>query len=189
MVRAMESPLHATGGITIVDGPLPRRRRGEGRRLRPRRLRGFGPRLRGRTGCPGRAIEKARSRGDVVVIRSRARGGPGMREMLAVTGAIGRRGSTRYPLLTDGRFSGGTTACASATSRPKLSRRPYRLARGRRPHPRGHRRPQLRPAGGRRRAGIPARWAGSRSRGKFTEGVLAKYAKLVHSASTGAYCG
>jgi dihydroxy-acid dehydratase len=49
--------------------------------------------------------------GDVVVIRYEGpKGGPGMREMLAITGAIKGAGLGRdVLLLTDGRFSGGTT--------------------------------------------------------------------------------
>src|SRR5947207_15921783 len=49
--------------------------------------------------------------GDVVVIRWEGpKGGPGMREMLAVTGAIKGAGLGKdVLLLTDGRFSGGTT--------------------------------------------------------------------------------
>src|SRR5439155_24090515 len=49
--------------------------------------------------------------GDVVVIRYEGpKGGPGMREMLAITGAIKRAGLGKDVLLmTDGRFSGGTT--------------------------------------------------------------------------------
>ena len=49
--------------------------------------------------------------GDVVVIRYEGpKGGPGMREMLAVTGAIKGAGLGKdVLLLTDGRFSGGTT--------------------------------------------------------------------------------
>src|SRR3546814_19417358 len=49
--------------------------------------------------------------GDVVVIRYEGpKGGPGMREMLAITGAIKGAGLGKdVLLLTDGRFSGGTT--------------------------------------------------------------------------------
>ena len=49
--------------------------------------------------------------GDVVVIRNEGpKGGPGMREMLAITGAIKGAGLGKdVLLLTDGRFSGGTT--------------------------------------------------------------------------------
>ena len=50
-------------------------------------------------------------KGDVIVIRWEGpKGGPGMREMLAVTGAIKGAGLGKdVLLLTDGRFSGGTT--------------------------------------------------------------------------------
>src|SRR5439155_6408382 len=49
--------------------------------------------------------------GDVVVIRYEGpKGGPGMREMLAITGAIKGAGlGSEVLLITDGRFSGGTT--------------------------------------------------------------------------------
>ena len=60
--------------------------------------------------------------GDVVVIRYEGpQGGPGMREMLSPTGAIMGRGlGDEVALITDGRFSGGTTASSSATSPRKL---------------------------------------------------------------------
>jgi len=56
--------------------------------------------------------------GDVVVIRYEGpRGGPGMREMLAVTGMIKGAGLGKDVLLiTDGRFSGPPPGCASGTS-------------------------------------------------------------------------
>ncbi|HEX2298146.1 MAG TPA: dihydroxy-acid dehydratase, partial [Pseudonocardiaceae bacterium] len=59
------------------------------------------------TGILGNEVQP----GDVVVIRYEGpRGGPGMREMLAVTGAIKGAGlGKEVLLLTDGRFSGGTT--------------------------------------------------------------------------------
>ena len=56
------------------------------------------------------AILSAIEAGDIVVIRYEGpKGGPGMREMLAITGAMkgaGRGGDAA--LITDGRFSGGT---------------------------------------------------------------------------------
>ncbi len=61
--------------------------------------------------------------GEVVVIRYEGpQGGPGMREMLAITGAIKGAGLGRDVLLiTDGRFSGGTTGlCVGHASRQKL---------------------------------------------------------------------
>ena len=70
--------------------------------------RGPGVRRRGR-GHGGRAGERIEP-GDILVIRYEGpKGGPGMREMLAITGAlkgVGRGGDTA--LITDGRFSGGT---------------------------------------------------------------------------------
>ncbi len=66
----------------------------------------------GETGRDGRRSRTARSTaGDVVVIRYEGpKGGPGMREMLAITGAIKGAGLGKdVLLLTDGRFSGGTT--------------------------------------------------------------------------------
>jgi dihydroxy-acid dehydratase len=56
------------------------------------------------------AVQSGRiSEGDVLVIRNEGpRGGPGMREMLAVTAALKGRGYCRVALITDGRFSGGS---------------------------------------------------------------------------------
>ncbi|MCM8815888.1 MAG: dihydroxy-acid dehydratase, partial [Candidatus Omnitrophica bacterium] len=60
--------------------------------------------------CLAAVLEGKIQKGDVVVIRWEGpRGGPGMREMLAVTSAISGKGLGEYvALLTDGRFSGGT---------------------------------------------------------------------------------
>jgi len=62
--------------------------------------------------------------GDVVVIRYEGpKGGPGMREMLGVTGALAGQGlADSVALLTDGRFSGATRGSPSATWRPRRSR-------------------------------------------------------------------
>ena len=72
---------------------------------------GYGPGLRRRTSCDGRAGGWHHYRGDVVVIRYEGpKGGPGMREMLAITAAIKGAGLGKdVMLITDGRFSGGTT--------------------------------------------------------------------------------
>ncbi|MCM8764854.1 MAG: dihydroxy-acid dehydratase, partial [Candidatus Omnitrophica bacterium] len=60
--------------------------------------------------CLAAVLNGKIGKGDVVVIRDEGpRGGPGMREMLAVTSAISGKGLGEYvALLTDGRFSGGT---------------------------------------------------------------------------------
>jgi len=129
--------------------------------------------------------------GDVVVIRYEGpKGGPGMREMLAITGAIKGAGLGKdVLLLTDGRFSGGTTGlCIGHVAPEAVDGGPIAFVKD----------------GDRIRVDIAARsfdllvdeaelearkvgWEPLPAR--YTKGVLAKYAKLVHSASTGAYCG
>ena len=70
-----------------------------------------GPRVRLRRGCDARRHGGQISAGDILVIRYEGpRGGPGMREMLGVTGAIVGAGlSESVALITDGRFSGATS--------------------------------------------------------------------------------
>jgi dihydroxy-acid dehydratase len=129
--------------------------------------------------------------GDVVVIRYEGpKGGPGMREMLAITGAIKGAGLGKDVLLvTDGRFSGGTTGlCVGHVAPEAADGGPMALVRD----------------GDRIRldvtrqtldllvdeAELAARredWAPLPPR--YTRGVLAKYSKLVGSASGGAVCG
>ena len=129
--------------------------------------------------------------GDVVVIRYEGpRGGPGMREMLAITGAIKGAGLGKdVLLLTDGRFSGGTTGlCIGHIAPEAADGGPIALVRD----------------GDRIRVDIAGRtldilvdaaelearradWTPVPP--KFTTGVLGKYAKLVHSAAEGAYLG
>jgi len=128
--------------------------------------------------------------GDVVVIRYEGpKGGPGMREMLAITGMIKGAGLGRDVLLvTDGRFSGGTTGlCVGHVSPEAVDGGPIGLVRD----------------GDRIRIDIPGRTIDllvpdevlDRRRAgfeplppRYTRGVLAKYARLVGSASHGAVC-
>ena len=130
--------------------------------------------------------------GDVVVIRYEGpKGGPGMREMLAITGAIKGAGLGKdVMLITDGRFSGGTTGLCVGHIAPEATEGgPIALVAGRRPdHPRRGQRPA------RPRTSTRASW--QRRRAAWTpaprpvrRGVLAKYAKLVQSAKVGAVCG
>ena len=129
--------------------------------------------------------------GDVVVIRYEGpKGGPGMREMLMITGAIKGAGLGKsILLLTDGRFSGGSTGlCVGHVSPEAVDGGPIAFIKD------GdliridtiartldllvdeaelnERRKNFKP--------IPH---------KFTRGVLAKYCKVVGSASKGAVCG
>ena len=125
----------------------------------------------------------------MVVIRNEGpAGGPGMREMLAVTAALVGQGlGEEVALLTDGRFSGATRGFMAGHVAPEARRgRPDR----RRPR-RRHDHDRRRRAGGmdvelsddeiaapRRRLRVPPP--------AYDHGVLAKYAKLVSSASEGA---
>jgi dihydroxy-acid dehydratase len=128
--------------------------------------------------------------GDVVVIRYEGpKGGPGMREMLMITGAIKGAGLGKSVLLlTDGRFSGGTTGLCVGHIAPEASEGgPIAFVR----------------EGDRIRINTVERTLdllvdeselAKRRVGftplphKYTRGVLAKYAKLVGSASKGAVC-
>ena len=129
--------------------------------------------------------------GDVVVIRYEGpKGGPGMREMLAITGAIKGAGLGKdVLLLTDGRFSGGTTGlCVGHVAPEAVDGGPSpssATATGS-----GSTSPT-----GCSRSLVDAAELESRRDGwaplppKYTTGVLAKYRKLVQSAAVGAVCG
>ena len=127
--------------------------------------------------------------GTVLVIRYEGpKGGPGMREMLAVTGAMKGAGrGADCALVTDGRFSGGTHGfCVGHVAPEAVDGGPIALVRRRRPDRHRRRRPPHRPAG-RRRPSWPAPGrAARRSEPRYTTGVLAKYARLVTGAERGA---
>ena len=128
--------------------------------------------------------------GDVVVIRYEGpKGGPGMREMLMITGAIKGAGlGKKTLLLTDGRFSGGSTGlCVGHVAPEAVDGGPIAFIKD----------------GDRVRIDIPNRRLDllvdpaeleARKVGwkplphKYTRGVLHKYSKLVGSASKGAVC-
>lgn len=192
ILRALDNPIHKTGGITILHGSMAP----EGAVVKSA---GFDADVFEGT---ARVFEREQGalnaldngeihKGDVVVIRYEGpKGGPGMREMLAITGAIKGAGLGKdVLLLTDGRFSGGTTGlCIGHVAPEAVDGGPIAFVKD----------------GDRIRVDIAARSFDllvdqaeleARKEGwkplpaKFTKGVLAKYAKLVHSASTGAYCG
>jgi dihydroxy-acid dehydratase len=111
VVRPLDNPIKATGGLAILRGNLApegcvvklsghERRRHEG----PARV--FESEEDAMAAVVGGTIQ----RGDVIVIRNEGpAGGPGMREMLAVTAALNGVGMGEHvALLTDGRFSGAT---------------------------------------------------------------------------------
>jgi dihydroxy-acid dehydratase len=129
--------------------------------------------------------------GDVVVIRYEGpSGGPGMREMLAVTGAmVGAGLGDSVALVTDGRFSGATRGFCIGHIAPEASRGgPIAAVKD------GDtividvasRTLNVEVAADTVKERLAA-WKGPAPR--YTTGVLAKYAKLVSSASTGAVTG
>ena len=130
------------------------------------------------------------ARGDVLVIRNEGpRGGPGMREMLAVTAAIKGAGLGRdVVLVTDGRFSGATFgACVGHVAPEAFTGGPIGLVRdgdGILLDVPGRRLELAVDAAelARRRA----QW--QRPAPNYTSGALAKYAALVSGADTGAVC-
>ena len=124
--------------------------------------------------------------GDVLVIRYEGpKGGPGMREMLSPTSAlIGKGLGDSVGLLTDGRFSGGTYGMVVGHVAPEalVGGHDRAGARRRLDHDRREEAPAAaeRP---RRRSSRPAARAWKAPAPRYTRGVLAKYAKLVSSAS------
>jgi dihydroxy-acid dehydratase len=112
VVRA-SSPLRSDGGYAILYGNLSP----EGSVLKVgdntfRHFRGPARVFESEEDCFRAVAGREIKRGDVVIIRNEGpRGGPGMREMLAVTGALAGQGLYDHVLcITDGRFSGGTRA-------------------------------------------------------------------------------
>jgi len=129
--------------------------------------------------------------GDVVVIRYEGpRGGPGMREMLAVTGAIMGAGlGESVALMTDGRFSGATRGLMVGHVAPEAAMRgPIAALRdGDMITIDASARSIAVELPDREIAARLDRWTEPRPR--FETGVMAKYARLVSSAATGAVTG
>jgi dihydroxy-acid dehydratase len=111
VVRKLDAPLKPTGGLVILKGNLAPE--GCVVKVAGHNLQNFrGPaRVFNTEEAAFAAVEKSTIKpGDVVVIRYEGpKGGPGMREMLAVTAALVGAGlGDSVALLTDGRFSGAT---------------------------------------------------------------------------------
>jgi dihydroxy-acid dehydratase len=111
VVRPLDNPVKPTGGLAILRGNLAPegsvvKLAGHERRLHSGPAKVFEQEAEAMDAVTHGGIEA----GDVVVIRNEGPvGGPGMREMLAVTGAINGAGlGETVALITDGRFSGAT---------------------------------------------------------------------------------
>jgi dihydroxy-acid dehydratase len=111
VVHPLSDPIHAQGGIAVLQGSLaPNGAVVKVAGIDDLRFDGRARVFDGEAAAMDDILEGRIQPGDVVVIRYEGpKGGPGMREMLAVTGAMkgaGRGGDAA--LVTDGRFSGGT---------------------------------------------------------------------------------
>jgi len=117
VIRSVDNPYHSQGGLAVMFGNLaPDGCVVKQSAVRDEMLRHEGPaRVFDSEEDAGKAImEKKIKKGDVIVIRYEGpKGGPGMREMLTPTSAIaGMKLDAYVALLTDGRFSGGTRGAA-----------------------------------------------------------------------------
>jgi dihydroxy-acid dehydratase len=124
VVRSLERPIKATGGLVILHGSLAPegcvvKVAGHERLTHSGPARVFDSEEQAMAAVTGRRIQP----GDVVVIRYEGpRGGPGMREMLGVTAAIIGEGlGESVALLTDGRFSGATRGLMAGHVAPEAA--------------------------------------------------------------------
>jgi len=191
VIRTFETAYHKEGGIAVLRGNLAP----DGSVVKQGAVDPKAMRLEGRALCFDseeagmEAIMAGKVKpGHMVVIRYEGpRGGPGMREMLSPTSAIVGMGlSTSVGLLTDGRFSGGTKGpCVGHVSPEAAAGGPIGLVRD------GDiividipaRKLELK-VGAEELARRKASWKALAP--KINTGYLARYARMVQSASTGA---
>ena len=191
VIRSLKNPYHAEGGIFILKGNLAP----EGAVVKQSAISKRGARFKGKArvfGSEEEAMDVIMQRkirkGDCVVIRYEGpRGGPGMREMLSPTAAIAGLGlGEGTALITDGRFSGGTRGISVGHISPEaaaggalaivkdgdeivinIAKRTINISLSPRQ--------------------ISERFASwKKPEPKIKEGYLARYAKIVSSASEGA---
>jgi dihydroxy-acid dehydratase len=191
VLHGMGDPIHATGGIAILRGSLAP----DGAVVKTAGMdslvfEGTARVFDGEAGAMAAVTEGRINAGDVIVIRWEGpKGGPGMREMLAVTAAVKGAGlGADVALLTDGRFSGATFGlCVGHVAPEAADLGPIALVA----------------EGDRILLDVPNRtldllvdddtlqrrravWTPQPPR--YERGALAKYARLVSSAAQGAVC-
>ena len=191
VLRALSEPIHKTGGITILTGSLAP----EGAVVKSAGFdsdvfTGTARVFDGERAAMDAVENGSLKAGDVLVIRYEGpKGGPGMREMLAVTGAIKGAGLGKdVLLLTDGRFSGGTTGlCVGHVAPEAVDGGPIAFVRDGDTIVLDVARATL-------DLDVSPEELAARAEGftppesKYPRGVLGKYRKLVGSASKGAVC-
>lgn len=191
VIHPLSDPIHTEGGINILKGTLaPNGAVVKVAGLTKDQLQFEGPArvFDGEDGAMDAIMERSIAPGDVIVIRYEGpKGGPGMREMLAITGALKGAGlGSSVALITDGRFSGGTWGfCIGHVAPEAVDGGPIAFVR----------------EGDRIRIDVPTKaldllvdaaeiekrkvgWAPNPPR--YTTGVLGKFAKLVQGADKGA---
>lgn len=192
IIKPLETPIHKTGGLTILHGTLAP----EGAVVKTAGFdtdifRGTARVFDGERAAMDALEDGHVQAGDVVVIRYEGpKGGPGMREMLAITAAIKGAGLGKdVLLLTDGRFSGGTTGlCVGHVAPEAVDAGPIAFVQDGDIIELDVQKRSL-------NVEIAADELARRQVGweplppKYTSGVLAKYRKLVSSAAQGAVTG
>jgi len=193
IIRSLDTPIHATGGLTILEGSLaPEGAVVKSAGFDESTFTGTARVFDGERDAMDALEDGTIGPGDVVVIRYEGpKGGPGMREMLAITGANKGAGLGKDVLLiTDGRFSGGTTGlCVGHIAPEAVDGGPIALLRN------GDQ-ITLDVANGRLDVDVTPEELESRRTGwvpleppaRARRGVLAKYVKTVQSANIGAIC-
>ena len=191
VVRPVKDPFKADGGLAVLRGNLaPKGAVVKTPGIETLRFTGRARVFEREEDCFDAVTAGRVSKGDALIIRYEGpKGGPGMREMLAVTAAIKGAGlGKEVALITDGRFSGATFgACVAHVAPEAYEGGPIALVAD------GdevvldipERRLELKVDDaelGRRRAG----W--KRPQPNYTSGALAKYAALVSGAERGAVC-
>ena len=191
VVHPLSDPIHEEGGINILSGSLaPKGSVVKVAGLTKDQMQFEGPArvFDGEDGAMDAIMTGSINHGDVIVIRYEGpKGGPGMREMLAITGALKGAGmGSTVALITDGHFSGGTWGfCIGHVAPEAVDGGPIAFVK----------------EGDRIRIDVPTKaldvlvdeaemekrkvgWKPNPPR--YTTGVLAKFAKLVQGAETGA---
>lgn len=191
VVRTVSNPIHTEGGINILSGTLAPAGavvKVAGLSQDQKSFEGVARVFDGEDDAMAAIMAGNITPGTVLVIRYEGpKGGPGMREMLAITGALKGAGrGADCALITDGRFSGGTWGfCIGHVAPEATDGGPIAFVHD----------------GDRIRIDVPTKrldvlvdesTLAERRRGwkpnpaRYTSGVLAKYARLVHGADTGA---
>ena len=192
VIRPVAEPLHPSGHIVILKGNLaPDGAVAKVAGLKQRSITGPAKVFDGEEACAAAIEARKIVAGDVVVIRGEGPvGGPGMREMLSITGALTGQGlGESVGLITDGRFSGGTHGLVVGHVAPEAwTGGPIALVRdGDSITIDADAKTLVLHVSDAELATRRVAWTAPPLR--VTRGVLAKYAKLARSASEGATTG